>query len=61
MKNITKNSNIFIGVVEDRNDPLQMGRVRARYTGVHTDQKDKVPTHHLPWSQVVQDVTSAAI
>lgn len=61
MKNITKSNSIYIGVVEDRNDPLQMGRVKVRYTGIHTEEKDKVPTHHLPWSQVVQDVTSAAI
>ncbi len=61
MKNTTKSNNIYVGVVEDRNDRMQMGRVKVRYTGVHTELKSQVPTHDLPWSQVVQDVTSAAI
>ena len=51
----------FFGVVEDRNDPVQLGRVRVRCYGWHTDDKDQIPTRHLPWAQVVQDVTSAAV
>ena len=27
------------GVVEDRNDPLKIGRVRVRVHGYHTDDK----------------------
>ena len=27
----------FVGVVEDRNDPDQLGRVRVRCLGFHTD------------------------
>ena len=34
----------FFGVVEDRNDPAQLGRVRVRAYGYHTDNKDKIPT-----------------
>ena len=26
----------FVGVVEDRNDPLKLGRVRVRCLGYHT-------------------------
>jgi len=51
----------FFGVVEDRNDPVQLGRVRVRCYGWHTDDKDKIPTEHLPWAQVIQNVTSAAV
>lgn len=51
----------FFGVVEDRNDPIQLGRVRVRCYGWHTDDKDQIPTRHLPFAQVVQDVTSAAV
>ena len=29
----------FYGIVEDRNDPLKIGRVRVRIHGFHTDDK----------------------
>ena len=34
----------YIGVVEDRQDPEQLGRVRVRCFGWHTDEKSKIPT-----------------
>ena len=33
----------FTGVVEDRNDPTKLGRVRVRCVGYHTDDKVKIP------------------
>lgn len=42
------------GVVEDRQDPLELGRLRVRYYGYHTEDKSKVPTESLPWSTVLQ-------
>ena len=30
-------SNFYTGVVEDRQDPLEVGRVRVRIYGLHTD------------------------
>ena len=51
----------FFGVVEDRNDPVRLGRVRVRCYGWHTDDKDKIPTEYLPWAQVIQNITSAAV
>jgi len=51
----------WFGVVEDRNDPIKLGRVRVRIYGWHTDEKDLVPTNTLPWSQVIQQSTSAAM
>jgi hypothetical protein len=41
----------FMGVVEDRNDPLQIGRVRVR-THYQTADKDILPTSDLPWAQI---------
>ena len=43
----------FVGVVEDRNDPLKTGRVRVRVLGAHSEDKNQVPTEHLPWATVV--------
>ena len=51
----------FFGVVEDRNDPEEKGRVRVRVFGDHTEDKTKIPTESLPWAQVMMPVTSASI
>jgi hypothetical protein len=50
----------FFGIIEDRNDPIRLGRVRVRCIGFHTDDKDQIPTEDLPWAQQLQDITSAA-
>ena len=51
----------FEGVVEDRNDPLQLGRVKIRCIGYHTENKQDLPTDDLPWAVPVQPITSAAM
>ena len=51
----------WYGVVEDRKDPLYLGRVRVRCIGWHTDDKDLIATEDLPWADVVQPITSAAM
>ena len=51
----------FFGVVEDRNDPLKLGRVRVRCYYWHTDDKGKLPTDGLPWAQVVTPITNPAM
>jgi hypothetical protein len=40
----------WIGFVEDRQDPLKLGRVRARCVGWHSDDKMHLPTSSLPWA-----------
>ena len=51
----------FVGVVEDINDPVQLGRVRVRCFGWHTDDKSQIPTEMLPWAIPVNPVTGASI
>lgn len=47
----------FVGVVEDRMDPDQLGRVRVRAFGWHTDDKSLIPTDALPWAHPVHPVS----
>ena len=59
--NSAENASNFIhfqGVVEDRNDPLNIGRVRVRCFGWHSEDKDLIPTDKLPWASTVQPVTN---
>ena len=49
------------GVVEDRNDPLQLGRCRVRILGWHPEDRELVETCELPWAYPLQDITSAAM
>ncbi len=49
------------GVVEDRDDPLQLGRCRVRILGFHPQEKAAVDTKELPWAFPLQDITSAAM
>ena len=51
----------FVGVVEDRNDPKYLGRVRVRCLGLHTDNLEKLPTADLPWAHPMNPITSATI
>lgn len=46
----------FIGVVEDRNDPLMIGRCKVRIVGLHTHDKAALPTADLPWAMLMQPV-----
>lgn len=41
----------WIGVVEDRMDPLNLGRCRVRIQGLHSKSKTAIPTNTLPWAQ----------
>ena len=51
----------FIGVVEDRNDPQQIGRVRVRCLGYHTEDVIALPTVDLPWAHVMHPVTDPSM
>jgi len=53
--------NWFTGVVEDRFDPQELGRVRVRIFGLHTDDTSKISTGDLPWAHTLMPTTSASI
>lgn len=58
--------NWFVGVVEDRLDPLQQGRVRVRVAGVHPFSRIQgdvsgIPVEGLPWMSVCLPVTTASV
>lgn len=42
-----------VGVVEDRKDPLKIGRCRVRWFGLHREDKQRIPTESLPWAQPI--------
>ena len=51
----------FVGVVEDRLDPKFLGRLKVRCLGYHTENLNKLPTADLPWSHVLNPITSATV
>lgn len=57
----------FFGVVEDRNDPKKIGRLRVRIYNVHpfksngTPDTVNVPTDHLPWATPINSLMSAGL
>ena len=56
----------FMGVVEDRRDPMRLGRCKVRIAGLHTEKQEQgidegIPTGDLPWAHPMQPITSAAM
>ena len=51
----------FAGVVEDRADPLKLGRVRVRCLGFHTEDKEALSTTDLPWAHPLLPITASGI
>ena len=51
----------FVGVVEDRADPKNLGRLRVRCLGYHTEKFDQLETKDLPWAHVMNPITSATV
>ena len=54
----------FTGVIEDIDDPMEMGRYRVRCYGYHNEDKTKddgIPTKDLPWAMTMLPVTSASM
>lgn len=49
----TDSGQFFIGIVEDRNDPLHLGRTKTRVVGLHTHDKLALPTEDLPWAMLM--------
>lgn len=51
----------YTGIVENRSDPLQLGRCQVRIVGLHTHDKTQLPTNDLPWATPIQPIGSAAM
>ena len=52
---------MYTGVVENRDDPLKLGRCQVRIVGLHTDDKTVLPTEELPWAFPMAPITSASM
>jgi hypothetical protein len=58
---------IYQGIVEDRADPLELGRVRIRIYGIHTEERGTsdtnqyIPTANLPWAEAAFPISSSNI
>ena len=52
---------LYSGVVENRQDPLKLGRCQVRVVGLHTHDKNLIKTEDLPWAYPLQPITSAGI
>ena len=51
----------FTGVVEDRNDPEKLGRVRVRCLGWHSESLQDIPKSDLPWAHIMHPVTDPSM
>jgi hypothetical protein len=51
----------YTGVVENRQDPLFLGRCQVRVVGLHTEDKNELPTSALPWAYPMGPITSASM
>jgi hypothetical protein len=49
----------WIGIVENRQDPLKMGRVKVRCIGWHSDNRMELPADGLPWAMVMLPTNNA--
>lgn len=63
MNNVFGNLGFYwwIGVVENRKDPLKLGRYQVRIFGYNNPNKTEQPTSELPWAIPIQPVFSSAI
>jgi hypothetical protein len=51
----------WTGVVEDRQDPLKLGRCRVRCLGWHSTNKSDMPTNRLPWAMPSMPVNTNVV
>lgn len=49
----------FVGIVENRLDPLNLNRCQVRCFGWHTEDKASIPTADLPWAQPILPVNGS--
>jgi Gp5 N-terminal OB domain len=49
----------FMGVIENMEDPLNIGRAKVRIIGRHEGDTEKLSTADLPWAYPIAPVTHA--
>ena len=49
----------WVGVVENRKDPLNLGRCQVRIFGWHTENLQLIPTEDLPWVHPVVPINES--
>ena len=49
----------WVGVIEQRVDPLAMGRCKVRIFGWHTDNTSLLPSDDLPWAMPMFPVNAS--
>lgn len=48
----------WVGVVENRKDPLKLGRCKVRCVGWHSENKMSLPTMNLPWATPIMPLNN---
>ena len=51
---------LYFGIVEARNDPLRLGRCKVRVAGLHTHDRQILPTEDLPWAMICLPLAGGA-
>jgi len=49
----------FVGKVEDRDDPLLLGRLKVRVYNLHSESQSRTSTDELPWAMVMNTVNNS--
>lgn len=55
---LINNHTFYRAVVEDRDDPKKLNRVRVRVMGMHSNDETKVKTNTLPWAELMPPIIS---
>jgi hypothetical protein len=48
----------WVGVIENRMDPLNLGRCQVRIKGLHSENNTQIESQSLPWSQILYPVNT---
>jgi hypothetical protein len=49
----------WVGIVEDRQDPLGLGRAKVRIFGHHHERQSVIPTEDLPWALALTPLSNS--
>lgn len=55
------NQIFYTSIVENRHDPLMLGRCQCRIVGIHTADKILLPTSDLPWAYPIMPINSSSM